>query len=210
MVKVKICGITNSRDALESIRFGADAVGFILYCRSKRYVEPKVVRHICKSLPPFVSKVGVFVNEDRKAVLEILSYCGLDFAQLHGDETPEDCAYIGKERVIKAIRVKSEDDVRKVEPYLGFVSAILLDTYTETAYGGTGKTFDWEIARTVVEAYEVPVILSGGLKPENVSDAVKTVKPFCVDVSSGVEEKTGIKDVEKVREFVRLSKCVDY
>jgi phosphoribosylanthranilate isomerase len=208
MVKVKVCGITNLKDALTCAEYGADALGFILYRKSKRFVEPKEVRKITSSLPPFVFKVGVFVNEDPHNVLEILSYCHLDFAQLHGDESPEECDYIGRERVIKVFRLKSTDEVEKIEPYVGKIRALLLDTYSESSYGGTGKTFNWEIARAVKERFpQIPLILSGGLNPENVRDAIKEVNPYAVDVSSGVERAPGIKDREKVELFIRRTKC---
>ncbi len=208
MVKVKVCGITNLYDALNAVDLGADALGFILYCKSKRYVEPKTVRFITKKLPPFVTKVGVFVNEDRNVVLEVLSYCGLDFAQLHGDESPDDCRYIGKDRVIKVFRIKGEEDIKSVEDYSDCVRAVLLDTYSESEYGGTGKTFNWEIAKEIVNRYDVPVILSGGLNPDNVEDAIRFVCPFAVDVSSGVEEEPGKKDLLKVKGFISRAKCL--
>lgn len=208
MVRVKICGITNLSDALICAESGADAVGFILYPKSKRFVKAKEVRRITQNLPPFIFKVGVFVNEDPHAVLEILSYANLDFAQLHGDESPEECEYIGRERVIKVFRLKSTDEVEKIEPYVGKIRALLLDTYSESSYGGTGKTFNWEIARAVKERFpQIPLILSGGLNPENVRDAIKEVNPYAVDVSSGVERAPGIKDREKVELFIRRTKC---
>jgi phosphoribosylanthranilate isomerase len=208
MVRVKICGITNLSDALICAESGADAVGFILYPKSKRFVKAKEVRRITQNLPPFIFKVGVFVNEDPHAVLEILSYANLDFAQLHGDESPEECDYIGRERVIKVFRLKSTDEIERIEPYVGRVRALLLDTYSESSYGGTGKTFNWEIARAVKERFpQIPLILSGGLNPENVRDAIKEVNPYAVDVSSGVERAPGIKDREKVELFIRRTKC---
>jgi phosphoribosylanthranilate isomerase len=208
MVRVKICGITNLSDALICAESGADAVGFILYPKSKRFVKAKEVRRITQNLPPFIFKVGVFVNEDPHAVLEILSYGNLDFAQLHGDESPEECDYIGRERVIKVFRLKSTDEVERIEPYVGKIRALLLDTYSESSYGGTGKTFNWEIARAVKERFpQIPLILSGGLNPENVRDAIKEVNPYAVDVSSGVERAPGIKDREKVELFIRRAKC---
>jgi len=208
MVKVKVCGITNREDAFGAIKAGADALGFILYCGSKRYVKPKEVRKIAAELPPFVSKVGVFVNEDPRDVLEILSYAHLDFAQLHGDETPEDCDYVGAHRVIKVFRLKTKEEVEKIEPYVGKVRAILLDTYDTKVYGGTGKPFDWEIAVAVKERFpELPLILSGGLNSENVSQAVKTVNPYAVDVCSGVEKEPGVKDFKKLKAFILSAKC---
>ncbi|SMO46901.1 phosphoribosylanthranilate isomerase [Balnearium lithotrophicum] len=208
MVRVKVCGITNLNDALITVKAGADAVGFILYPKSKRFIKAKEVRRITQGLPPFIFKVGVFVNEDLHAILEILSYANLDFAQLHGDESPEECEYIGKERVIKVFRLKSIDEVEKIEPYIGKIRALLLDTYSESSYGGTGKTFNWEIARAVKERFpQIPLILSGGLNPENVRDAIKEVNPYAIDVSSGVERAPGIKDREKVELFIRRAKC---
>ena len=208
MVKVKVCGITNLNDALSACYSGADAVGFILYPKSKRFIKAKEVRKITSQLPPFLTKVGVFVNEDPRDVLEILSYAHLDFAQLHGDETPEECDYVGANRVIKVFRLKSEEEVERIRPYVGKVRAVLLDTYDSKVYGGTGKPFDWKVALRVKEEFpELPLILSGGLTPENVKRAVETVKPYAVDVSSGVEAEPGVKDGEKVRAFVRNAKC---
>ncbi len=208
MVKVKICGLTNLQDAFHACYSGADALGFILYPKSKRFIKAKEVRKITSQLPPFVAKVGVFVNEDPRDVLEILSYAHLDFAQLHGDETPEECEYVGANRVIKVFRLKSSDEVEKIRPYIGKVRAILLDTYDSKVYGGTGKPFNWEIALKVKSEFpEVPLILSGGLNPENVKRAVETVNPYGVDVSSGVEAEPGLKDREKVEKFVFGAKC---
>ncbi|RUM44462.1 MAG: phosphoribosylanthranilate isomerase [Desulfurobacterium sp.] len=208
MVKVKICGLTGLKDALYALEAGADALGFIIYEGSKRFIKVTDVRHITSQLPPFVTKVGVFVNEDPRKVLEILSYAHLDLAQLHGEEPPEVCNYIGANRVIKVFRLKSLDEVEKIRPYIGKVRAILLDTFSEDSYGGTGKTFNWDIAKAVKEKFpEVPLILSGGLNPENVASAVKEVKPFAVDVSSGVEESPGKKDPKKVEAFIKAAKC---
>ncbi|GAB6077088.1 phosphoribosylanthranilate isomerase [Desulfurobacterium crinifex] len=207
MVKVKICGITNLEDALTATEAGADALGFILYSKSKRFIKAKDVRKITLNLPPFILKVGVFVNEDPRNVLEILSYAHLDFAQLHGDETPEECEYIGANRVIKVFRLKEIAEIEKIEPYIGKIRAILLDTYSKDSFGGTGKTFNWEIARAVKERFDIPVILSGGLNPENVAKAIREVNPYAVDVSSGVETEPGKKDKEKVFQFVKVAKC---
>lgn len=207
MVKVKICGITNLEDALTATEAGADALGFILYLKSKRFIKAKDVRKITLNLPPFILKVGVFVNEDPRNVLEILSYAHLDFAQLHGEETPEECEYIGANRVIKVFRLKEVSEVEKIEHYIGKIRAILLDTYSKDSYGGTGKTFNWEIAKAVKERFDIPVILSGGLNPENVAKAIREVNPYAVDVSSGVETEPGKKDKEKVFQFVKVAKC---
>ena len=208
MVKVKVCGITNLKDALKAIESGADAIGFVLYPKSKRYVKAKKVREITSQLPPFITKVGVFVNENPRNVLEILSYAHLDYAQLHGEETPKECEYIGKDRVIKAFRVKDKNIIDAIKNYYNKVKAILLDTYSKKEYGGTGKTFNWEIAQRVKEEFpQLPLILSGGLSEENVLKAIESVKPFAVDVSSGVEKSPGIKDHQKLESFVKIAKC---
>ncbi|WP_163327549.1 phosphoribosylanthranilate isomerase [Desulfurobacterium thermolithotrophum] len=207
MVKVKICGLTSLEDALIATEAGADVLGFILYPKSKRFIKAKEIRNITSNLPPFILKAGVFVNEDPRNVLEILSYAHLDFAQLHGDETPKECEYIGRNRVIKVFRLKSVEEVEKIEPYIGKIRAILLDTYSKDSYGGTGKTFNWEIARAVKERFDIPVILSGGLNPENVARAIKEVNPYAVDVSSGVEIEPGKKDKKKVLQFIKSAKC---
>ena len=208
MIKVKICGLTSLEDALTATKAGADVLGFILYPKSKRFIKVKDVRKITSELPPFVMKAGVFVNEDPRNVLEILSYAYLDLAQLHGDETPEECEYIGANRVIKVFRLKEIGEVEKIEPYIGKIRAILLDTYSKDSYGGTGKTFNWEIAKAVKDRFDIPVILSGGLNPENVAEAIKEVNPYAVDVSSGVETEPGKKDHKKVKAFVKVAKCV--
>ena len=208
MVKVKICGLTNREDAFSALEAGADALGFIIYEKSKRFIKAIDVRHITAQLPPFVTKVGVFVNEDPRRILEILSYAHLDFAQLHGDESPEVCEYIGASKVIKAFRLRTTEEVEKIRPYIGKVKAILLDTFSRESYGGTGKTFDWNIAKAVKETFpDTPLILSGGLNPDNVHLAVKEIKPFAVDVSSGVEESPGKKDSKKIKAFLRAAKC---
>jgi phosphoribosylanthranilate isomerase len=209
MVKVKICGITTVEDALACVESGADALGFVFYPKSKRAVTPQVVRKITQNLPPFVSKVGVFVNGDPRDILEIMSYANLDYAQLHGDETPEMCEYVGASRVIKAFRLKDDSSVQEVKNYLKVVRAILVDSYSEVSYGGTGRRADINLILKVKEiASGVPLIVSGGLNPENVATVIREVEPYAVDVSSGVEKSPGVKDWEKVKEFVRRAKTL--
>ena len=209
MVKVKICGITTVEDALACVESGADALGFVFYPKSKRAVTPQVVRKITQNLPPFVSKVGVFVNEDPRDILEIMSYANLDYAQLHGDETPEMCEYVGASRVIKAFRLKDDSSVQEVKNYLKVVRAILVDSYSEVSYGGTGRRADINLILKVKEiASGVPLIVSGGLNPGNVATVIREVEPYAVDVSSGVEKSPGVKDWEKVKEFVRRAKTL--
>ncbi|HIC86969.1 MAG TPA: phosphoribosylanthranilate isomerase, partial [Aquificae bacterium] len=158
MLKVKICGITDLNQANQIEKLGADALGFIFYEKSPRYISPQKVRKISKNLGPFIKKVGVFVNEDKWTVLEMLSYCNLDFAQLHGEESVEYCNYIGKEKVIKVFRVpvdlKDEDFkyyLNKIKIYEEVVSAILIDTRKEKFYGGTGEETNWDFVKFLIE-----------------------------------------------------------
>ncbi len=197
MVRVKICGITNWEDAHLAVELGADAVGFI-FAESPRQVIPQKVREITSRLPPFVSRVGVFLNHKENEVEEIVERCGLDVLQFHGQETAAYCRKF-KCKVIKAFQIESISDLEALSLYK--VDAFLLDTYHELLPGGTGITFDWDIA---VEAKKYgPIILSGGLNPENVAEAIEKVGPYAVDVSSGVEASPGKKDPEKMRAFFR-------
>ncbi len=203
-VRVKICGITTPGDALLAVEAGADALGFIFYPKSPRYITPKEAGSILAQLPPFITTVGVFVDEKPKRVREITAEAGLNTVQLHGQESPAYCENMGKS-VIKALRVRGEQDIAEMHAYN--VSALLLDTYKKGALGGTGEVFDWDIAvKAVANGLKTPVILSGGLTPSNVSDAVKRVRPYAVDVSSGVESGPGVKDRDKVFAFVRAAK----
>ena len=202
MLKVKICGITNFKDALTAIEYGADALGFVFYPGSPRAITPEAAKSIISSLPPFISTVGVFVNEDMVNIGKTVSYTGLDIIQLHGSEPPEDCV-TGK-KIIKAIRVKDIADIEPLNLYKT-VSAFLLDTYSPDAIGGTGKVFNWEIA---VEAKKSGrIILAGGLTPDNIEEAVRIVQPYGVDVSTGVESsKKGTKNHEKLRLFIERAR----
>ncbi len=197
-IKVKICGMTQLEDALFAVEQGADAVGFIFYKKSPRAVSMKTVREIISKLPPLVDTVGVFVNESADRVNKIADYCGLDLVQLHGDESPAFCRKICR-RVIKAFRVKDLQSIRQLEKYP--VSGFLLDTFSDNLHGGTGKTFDWNLALPAKKMG--PVILAGGLTPRNIRQAVTQVRPYGVDVCSGVEKSPGIKDLEKIRAFLK-------
>jgi len=201
MTRVKICGITNLEDALFATEAGADALGFIFYAQSPRCIAPDRAREIILRLPPFMAKVGVFVNDELDRVREIMAYCHLDYAQLHGDETPEQVAALAP-RAIKAVRVRSAADVERLSAYQA--AAYLLDAYHPTKPGGTGETWDWELA-TAAKRYG-PLILAGGLTPQNVAAAIKRVRPHAVDVSSGVEAAPGIKDHHKVQRFIIAAK----
>jgi len=202
MVKVKICGITNLNDAKAAVDFGADALGFVFFKNSPRYISPTDASSIIKNLPLFIAAVGVLVNESSADAERIVSETGIDIIQLHGDEPPEMCCF--SRRMIKAIRVKSLESLAPLEAYRKTVSAFLLDTYTPDTLGGTGRIFNWDVA---LEAKQFGrVILAGGLTPENVSDAVRHVNPYAVDVSSGVERGKGKKDYEKMRLFIERAK----
>ena len=201
MVRVKICGITSLEDALTAVEAGADALGFVFHDESPRHVTPDGAAGIIAALPPFIQTVGLFVNRPIEYVNETAARCRLDLVQLHGDEPPEFCNAVAR-RVIKAFRVQ---DITSLDPIRHFrVAAHLLDAYSPTAYGGTGLTFNWDIA-TVAKEFG-PVILAGGLTPDNVREAVETVQPYAVDVSGGVESAPGRKDPAKARDFIRRAK----
>lgn len=199
MTKIKICGITNKVDALAAAALGVDMLGFVFYNKSKRYIDSSVAEDIINELSPKIAKVGVFVNEEKENVIKIAEDALLDTLQFHGDETPEYCSYFkDKYKTIKAFRLKTRADLKKVNDY--DVDYYLFDTYQSDCIGGTGKRFDW----TMLKDFELlkPMILSGGLDPDNVKFAIKEVAPFAVDVSSGVESAPGKKDVKLLKKFV--------
>jgi phosphoribosylanthranilate isomerase len=208
MTRVKICGITRKEDALYAIEKGACALGFIFYLKSERYIPPVKASKIVSDLPPFVDRVGVFVDMNPEGIINIVRKMGLSAVQLHGHESPEFCyelKCISSIPIIKAFRVRDEGIILKIEKYLYSVNAILLDTYQKDQLGGTGKTFNWDIAKKVSNLGK-PVILSGGLTPENIKEANKTVKPYALDVNSGIEISPGIKDHNRINAlFERLS-----
>ncbi len=189
-VKVKICGITNLADASTAVRLGADALGFI-FAPSPRRIAPQTARAIIRAVPPFVKTVGVFVNEAPATIREVMQHCGLDLVQLHGDESPALCEEL-MPCTIKALRIKDESSLQTSQPYYGKVRALLLDTYSKEKAGGTGKTFDWKLAIKIKEQ-GTPIIISGGLAPSNIAAAIHTVRPYAVDVNSGVEKYPGKK-----------------
>jgi phosphoribosylanthranilate isomerase len=201
-VKVKICGMTNLKDVKVAVDGGVDAVGFIFYKKSPRSVTMQAVRKIVLELPPFVDSVGVFVNETAEQINKIADRCNLDRVQLHGNESPTFCKKI-RRRVIKAIRVKDIQSLKKLSDYP--VSSFLLDTFSEDQYGGTGRVFDWNLAYPA-KKYG-PIILAGGLTPNNVRQAIKRIQPYGVDVCSGVESQPGIKDHKKMQTFLKNVKA---
>ena len=201
-VKVKVCGMTSLKDALNAVEGGADAVGFIFYKKSPRSVTMKTVREIVLELPPFVDTVGVFVDETAEQINKIADYCNLDIIQLHGDESPTFCKKI-RRKVIKAFRIKDMQSVKKLSSFQ--VSGFLLDTFSDNLHGGTGKVFDWNLALPAKKFG--PVIMAGGLTPNNVQQAVRQIRPYGVDVCSGVESEPGIKDHKKVRAFLNNAKA---
>jgi phosphoribosylanthranilate isomerase len=200
VLKVKVCGITNPEDALLSVKYGADALGFV-FAESPRKVSPEVARNIILNLPPFIFKVGVFVNFPLDEVRKISSLCFLDLIQLHGDEKPDYCSSLAP-KVIKAFQVKNESILSILPQYK--VAAYLLDAYDESERGGTGKVFNWDIARRAKGRGWI--ILSGGLTPDNVSEAILKASPYAVDVSSGVESYPGKKDPLKLSLFLHRVK----
>jgi phosphoribosylanthranilate isomerase len=198
MVRVKICGMTNLEDALLAAELGADALGFIFYAKSPRYVAPETARAIIAQLPPFVAAVGVFVDEAAALVQELAARTGLDWVQLHGQESPDYCRSLGR-KVIKAFRIQDEGSLSRLADYRGAAQALLLDTYKKGQVGGTGETFDWHLARQAKQYG--PIILAGGLTPENVAMAIATAQPAAVDAASSTEAVPGKKDPAKLRAF---------
>ena len=199
MVRVKICGVTNAEDALLACELGADAIGLNFFPESPRCVTPFVAQNIVHELPPFVAAVGVFVNWKPEAVIALAKALQLAGAQLHGDETPDDVSEVAEKlQVIKALRPARGSKPGDLNRYRN-AAAVLLDAAGTGKYGGSGETTDWEFAREAAKSHRV--ILAGGLTPENVGEAIRNVRPYAVDVASGVESKPGKKDAGKLREF---------
>jgi len=202
--KVKICGITNLKDARQAIKEGADFLGFNFYEGSSRYISPVKAQKIVVALPERVAVVGVFVNEDERTMLEIARAVGLDYLQLHGDETHETVARLKRLqpalKIIKAIRVQKSFRASHLAGYKK-ADALLLDGFDSRLRGGTGKTFDWSVAKRAKRYGSV--LLAGGIRPENAAEAIRAAQPYAIDVCSGVESAPGKKDHAKVRELMR-------
>ena len=205
-VKIKICGITNVSDALAALDAGADALGFVFYEQSPRHVTVNDAAEIIRQLPPFAAKVGVFVNATEEAIRQTVAKCGLDTLQFHGEETPDFCRKFSPLKVIKAFRIRDAASLRQLDAYE--TDAWLLDSFAPDQRGGTGTTFNWHLACEARESGR-PIILAGGLTPENVAEAVHEVWPYAVDVSSGVESAPGRKDHAMIRDFIAAVRGIE-
>lgn len=202
-VRVKICGITREQDLHAACAAGADALGFVFYEKSPRHVAAAAAAALVRELPPFVQSVGLFVNADPAFIEAVLETVPLDLLQFHGDESPADCARYGRP-YIKAVRVNRDTDLIKCAADFEEARGLLLDAYVPGVPGGTGERFDWSM---IPETMPKAVILSGGLTPDNVAEAVEQVRPWAVDVSSGVEMAKGIKDAHKIAQFIAKAKA---
>ena len=200
--RVKICGITSVADGQMVAEAGADMIGLMFYERSPRNITLPAAVEISRALPPFVMRAGVFVNPEPEFVLRAIAECGLHLLQFHGDETSEFCTQFGL-MSLKAVRVRAAESIAQLADY--HTDAFLLDAHSSNGLGGTGETFNWDLALEA-QKFGKPIFLAGGLTPENVADAVRQVKPFGVDVSSGVESGPGKKDAPKVRAFITAAK----
>jgi phosphoribosylanthranilate isomerase len=205
MVRVKICGITNITDALSAAECGIDALGFIFYPKSPRYVPPEKAKEIIQKLPREMTRVGVFVNQEIQEVKEVAKFCDLSLIQLHGDESPLYCIQLSGFSLIKAVSPRTEADILKSRKYP--VGAILVDAYEPGRYGGTGKISDWRLAIKVKETH--PLILSGGLSAENIREAIEAVRPHAVDINSGIEISPGKKDPDKIRRIMEVVREIE-
>jgi phosphoribosylanthranilate isomerase len=197
-VRIKFCGITRPEDATAAAAAGADAIGLVFYRNSPRYISPQHAATVCAALPPFVSRVGLFVDPDPEWVRQVLGLIPLDLLQFHGTEPASLCTTFGRP-YLKAVRVRETRDIVRADTEHGPAQALLLDTFVAGTQGGTGVPFSWAL---VPAGIAHPLILAGGLTPENVGAAIAAVRPFAVDVSGGIENQPGIKDSGKMRRFV--------
>ncbi|WP_022952852.1 phosphoribosylanthranilate isomerase [Leucothrix mucor] len=203
--RVKICGITSTTDALNAANAGADALGFVFYAKSPRYVTPEKAAEICQALPPFVTSVGLFMNADAEQVRATLDAVSLDLLQFHGSETPEFCRSFGRP-YIKALGIQGLVDFAEQADQYPDALGILVDSHALGKAGGTGQTFDWKL---LPKNYSKPIILAGGLNPENIAEAVRETSVYAVDLSSGVESSPGIKSKAKIDALMREVKHVE-
>ncbi|MFO7607239.1 MAG: phosphoribosylanthranilate isomerase [Desulfurivibrionaceae bacterium] len=204
--RIKVCGITDSGDLAHAVSAGVDGVGFIFAEKSPRRVEPEKARELIRKVPPFVDAVGVFVNEDPDVVTDIIKYCGLTMVQLHGQENVDYCRLMPV-RILKSFAVKDDIDGSKMAAYAGEVAGYLLDTYDKAMAGGTGRAFDWNLVAGL--RIPGPVLLAGGLGPDNVGEAISAARPYAVDVNSGVEKSPGRKDHAMLTALVEAVRRAD-
>ena len=202
---VKICGITRTEDALEAARQGAHAIGLVFYPPSPRNIEPEAAAAIVSALPPFVTPVGLFVDDKEEDVRATAARAGVRLLQFHGSESPEFCGRFDMP-YMKAVRMSPEVDLLQYAGRYASAKALLLDAFSDALHGGTGQSFDWAL---IPSRLPLPIVLAGGLTPENVSEAVRAVRPWAVDVSSGVEREKGIKDAAKIAAFIRGARDAD-
>jgi phosphoribosylanthranilate isomerase len=202
MTRIKICGMTNVSDARSAVEYGVDALGFIFYPKSRRYVSPEKAKEMIRKLPCDVIRVGVFVNQEIREVKEIARFCNLSLIQLHGNESPHYCSQFSGFSLIKAISPRTEAEILRLGDYP--VGAVLVDAYEQGRYGGTGKISNWRLAIKVKERHSL--ILSGGLNAGNIREAIEAVRPQAVDINSGVEISPGKKDPDKIREIVEIAR----
>ncbi|MDR2195622.1 MAG: phosphoribosylanthranilate isomerase [Gallionellaceae bacterium] len=205
MTRIKICGITRVEDAQAVAASGADALGFVFYAPSPRNVSAQHAAQLAAMVPPFVTRVGLFVNPNEGEVREVLQHVALDVLQFHGDESPEFCAQFHRP-YLKTVRVRPDTDLLQCAARYAGAQGLLLDAHVEGIYGGTGESFDWAL---IPRNLPLPLILSGGLQTDNVASAIRQVRPYAVDVSSGVEAAKGIKDAAKIAAFIKEVKDVD-
>jgi phosphoribosylanthranilate isomerase len=203
-VRIKICGLTRDQDVHNAVAAGADALGFVLYAPSPRAVSAEQAVQLIQKVPAFVTTVALFVNESVEEIQRTLKLCPFDLLQFHGDESPEFCRQFNRP-YMKAIRVRSADDIHRAVQQYPDAKALLLDAYVENLPGGTGQAFDWRL----IPQLSIPWILAGGLNAKNVADAVNQVQPFAVDISGGVEASKGIKDAQKIKDFINEVRNVE-
>lgn len=203
-MRIKICGLTRDQDVHNAVVEGADALGFVLYAPSPRAVSAEQAARLIQKVPAFVTTVALFVNESVEEIQRILKLCPFDLLQFHGDESPEFCRQFNRP-YMKAIRVRSADDIHRSVLQYPDAKALLLDAYVENLPGGTGQAFDWRL----IPQLSVPWVLAGGLNASNVADAIIQVKPFAVDISGGVEASKGIKDAQKIKDFINEVRNVE-
>jgi phosphoribosylanthranilate isomerase len=198
-MKIKICGFTNADNAREASLLGIDAIGLVFYDKSPRHVDVESALEIVNALPPFINRVGLFVNADSSFIDEVLCEVPLDTLQFHGDESVLECTQYAMP-FIKAVRVNHDTNLTQMADDYHQASGLLLDAFNKDAYGGTGEAFDWNLAKVDID---LPIILAGGLNPNTIAEAIKQVNPYAVDVSSGVESELGMKDITKIKQFIQ-------